>query len=114
MFIPALRVAIFFALTAAVFALIAISSGRQVETAIMTEYAQINDIIYTVRIRDLTTNTYTELAGTRCFPPLPLESEWLALRQQYQPNYVQQIQVRSFDAENALSLLRCPQSTADT
>lgn len=87
---------------------ISLAVGHRIETSIITEYAQINDVVYTVRVRDLHTNTFTELAGKRCFPPLPLESEWLTLRQQYQPNYIQQIQVRSFDAENAMSLLQCP------
>lgn len=108
MALQVLRIAVLLFVGSIAVVLISLIIGQDIETSIVTEYTQINDVIYTVRVRDLHTDTFTDLAGKRCFPPLPLESEWLAHRQQYQPNYLQQIQVRSFDAEHAVSLLRCP------
>lgn len=108
MALVALRTAVLLLIGSTLIIVFAVIVGRQIETSTVTEYMQINQTVYTTRIRDLHTNTSLDLAGKRCFAALPLEREWLAVRQQYQPNYMQQLEVRSFDVQDAVNRLRCP------
>jgi hypothetical protein len=108
MFFPALRIAAFLAITVTVFSLVAIGFGHQVDTSTLTVHEQINNHVYALYIRDLRTNVALRLSGTRCFEAPPIDPEWIALRQQYETNYVQIIQVRSFDTDDAVRRLQCP------
>lgn len=107
MFFPALRIAAFIAVTSFVVAFIFLAVGQQVETSTVTAHAQINNRIYILNIRDLRTNLALRLSGTRCFEAPPIDPEWLAVRQQYETTYVQQIQVRSFDTVDTVRRLLC-------
>lgn len=104
----ALRAATLLLIGSTIMIVFAVMVGRQIETSTVTDYTQINGTVYTIRIRDIRSTTSINLAGSRCFAAPPLDPEWTAVRQQYESNYMQQLEVRSFDAQDAVNRLRCP------
>lgn len=104
----ALRTACLAVFANIVIVLLSLTIGQQIETSTITEYMTMNEVTYAMQIRDLRTNTTLRLAGTRCFAMPSLDPEWIAVRQQYQTNYVDTFQLRAFQAENAVERLECP------
>src|SRR5688572_2775211 len=81
----------------------AILIGQQVETSTVTEYIKLEYHVYPILIRDAGSTTVLQLAGKRCFDAPSLDPEWIAVRQQYQTNYMEHFQVRDLHPEDPVA-----------
>jgi hypothetical protein len=81
--------------------------GQFIQVEAVTDYLLIDARSYAVGIRDPMHNVYLPLAGRGCFETLPLDSEWIAVRQQYNPGFVQRFQIWGVRLADVLNRLRC-------
>lgn len=91
-------------------ALLALIIGESVATKTLTEYRQISDEYYVWFIRDMGSSIQIDLVGRRCYKTPPIDPEWIAVRQQYQPSYAIPAPMHIIDPHPvyALDRLRCP------
>jgi hypothetical protein len=84
--------------------------GQLVQVEASTDYLLIDGRSYAIGIRDPMHNVYLPLAGRGCFESLPLDSEWIAVRRQYNSTSVQRFQIRRERVTDVLNRLRCASS----
>jgi hypothetical protein len=87
--------------------LFALIIGRSRQGHIVTEMIRVNDRRYQWAVRDEEHQFSFQLAGKRCFEALPLDSEWNAVRQQYDPYYMQRLELVDSQSLDTVNRLRC-------
>ena len=92
----------------ALLAAFALLVGYQTETTITTDYVWIDQRTYPLIIRDERRAFLIPLAGKRCFANLPINPEWIAVRQQYETSYASSFQIEDTQSSHAVARLRCP------
>lgn len=91
---------------AALMLMITLLVGQLVPSKVVIEYMRQDGVEYPVLMRD---HVFTlQLAGTRCYLPVPAEPEWNVNRHQYEPNYYPETyQVTDLNPDAAVRQVHC-------